>query len=112
MAIAITLFCQFTGGRLRSAQCPKGNRYKPYEAINTSYTIRKKLILYLLLEKNRAIACYTKALEFRNGTCFRRVTEEGYVTLLVALALYLQAATANQACKSSNLVKLKLIKLT
>jgi len=35
--------------------------------------------LYLLLEKNRAIACYTKALEFRNGKCFRRVTEQGYV---------------------------------
>ncbi len=25
-----------------------------------------------------AIASYTKALEFRNGKCFRRVTEEGY----------------------------------
>jgi len=36
------------------------------------------LVLYLLLEKNPAIACYTKALEFRNGKCFRRVTEEGY----------------------------------
>ena len=32
----------------------------------------------MLLEKNRAIACYTKALEFRNGKSFRRVTEEGY----------------------------------
>ncbi|WP_322727392.1 hypothetical protein [Nostoc sp. ChiQUE01b] len=38
--------------------------------------------MYLLLEKNRAMpaagyayACYTKALEFRNGKCFRRVTE-------------------------------------
>jgi len=31
----------------------------------------------LLLENNRAIACYTKALEFRNGKCFRKVTEEG-----------------------------------
>jgi hypothetical protein len=28
-----------------------------------------------------AIACYTKALESRNGKCFRRVTEEGYSTL-------------------------------
>ncbi|MEH2411412.1 hypothetical protein [Nostoc sp.] len=34
--------------------------------------------MYLLLEKNRAIACYTKALEFGNGKSFRRVTEEGY----------------------------------
>jgi hypothetical protein len=32
-----------------------------------------------LLEKNLAIASYTKALEFRNGKCFRRVTEEGYI---------------------------------
>ena len=31
----------------------------------------------MLLEKNRAIACYTIALDFRNGKCFRRVTEEG-----------------------------------
>ncbi|MEH2412687.1 hypothetical protein, partial [Nostoc sp.] len=31
-----------------------------------------------LLENNRAIASYTKALEFRNGKSFRRVTEEGY----------------------------------
>ncbi|WP_414515613.1 hypothetical protein [Nostoc sp. PCC 9305] len=44
--------------------------------------------LYLLLEKNRAMpaagyayACYTKALESRNGKCFRRVTEEGYITV-------------------------------
>ncbi|WP_375497131.1 hypothetical protein [uncultured Nostoc sp.] len=55
----------------------EGDRYKPYEAINTSYTIRKKSVLYLLLENNRAIAGYTKALEFRNGKSFRRVTEEG-----------------------------------
>ncbi|MEH2079061.1 MAG: Uma2 family endonuclease [Nostoc sp.] len=34
--------------------------------------------MYLLLENNRAIACYTKALEFRNGKTFRRVTEQGY----------------------------------
>ncbi|MEH2410685.1 hypothetical protein [Nostoc sp.] len=34
--------------------------------------------MYLLLENNRAIASYTKALEFRNGKSFRRVTEEGY----------------------------------
>ncbi|AUB37152.1 hypothetical protein COO91_03088 [Nostoc flagelliforme CCNUN1] len=34
--------------------------------------------MYLLLDKNCAIACYTKALEFRNGKSFRRVTEEGY----------------------------------
>ena len=32
----------------------------------------------MLLEKNRAIACYAKALELRNGKCFRKVTEEGY----------------------------------
>ena len=32
----------------------------------------------MLLEKNLAIASYTKALEFRNGKCFRKVTEEGY----------------------------------
>ncbi|MEH2165146.1 MAG: hypothetical protein V7K41_00380 [Nostoc sp.] len=63
----------------------ENDRYKPYEAINTSYTIRKKWVLYLLLEKNRAMpaagyayACYTKALECRNGECFRKVTEEGY----------------------------------
>ena len=56
----------------------KGDRYKPCEAINTSYTIRKKWVLYLLLEKNRAIACYIKALESRNGKCFRRVTEAVY----------------------------------
>jgi hypothetical protein len=35
--------------------------------------------LYLLLEKNLAIASYTKALEFRNDKSFRRVTEEGYI---------------------------------
>ncbi|MEH2082326.1 MAG: hypothetical protein V7K89_20790 [Nostoc sp.] len=52
---------------------------KPHETINTSYAIRKKWVLYLFLEKNRAIACYTTALEFRNGKCFRRVTEEEYV---------------------------------
>ncbi|AUB44002.1 hypothetical protein COO91_10216 (plasmid) [Nostoc flagelliforme CCNUN1] len=34
--------------------------------------------MYLFLEKNRAIACYTKALDFRKSKCFRRVTEEGY----------------------------------
>ena len=39
---------------------------------------RKKLGLYLLLEKNRAITCYTKALEFRNCKSFRKVTEQGY----------------------------------
>ncbi|AUB37024.1 Mobile element protein [Nostoc flagelliforme CCNUN1] len=35
--------------------------------------------MYLLLGNNRAIAGYTKALEFRNGKSFRRVTEEGYI---------------------------------
>ncbi|WP_157816800.1 hypothetical protein [Nostoc flagelliforme] len=49
--------------------------------MNTSYTIRKKSVLYLLLGNNRAIAGYTKALEFRNGKSFRRVTEEGYAKL-------------------------------
>ncbi|WP_335118898.1 hypothetical protein [Nostoc sp.] len=39
--------------------------------------------MYLLLENNRAIASYTKALEFRNGKSFRRVTEEGYSRLQV-----------------------------
>ncbi len=46
--------------------------------------LEKKSVLYLLLENNRAmpaageaIAGYTKALEFRNGKSFRRVTEEG-----------------------------------
>ncbi|MFN6473037.1 MAG: hypothetical protein RMY36_025670 [Nostoc sp. SerVER01] len=34
--------------------------------------------MYLLLGNNLAIACYTKALEFRNGKSFRRLTEEGY----------------------------------
>ncbi|AUB42270.1 hypothetical protein COO91_08387 [Nostoc flagelliforme CCNUN1] len=34
--------------------------------------------MYLLLEKNRAIACYTKALDLRKDKSFRRVTEEGY----------------------------------
>ena len=61
----------------------KGDRYKPYEAMNTSYTIRKKWVLYLLLENNRAIASYAKALELRNGKCFRRVTEEGYSRLQI-----------------------------
>jgi hypothetical protein len=56
----------------------EGNLQKPYQSINTSYPIRKTWWLYLLLEKNLAIASYTKALEFRNGKCFRRVTEEGY----------------------------------
>ncbi|MEH1807408.1 hypothetical protein [Nostoc sp.] len=53
--------------------------------MNTSYTIRKKSVLYLLLENNRAMpaagyayAGYTKALEFRNGKSFRRVTEAVY----------------------------------
>ncbi|MBD2249479.1 hypothetical protein [Nostoc sp. FACHB-888] len=32
----------------------------------------------MLLENNRAIAGYTKALEFRNGKSFRRVTEAVY----------------------------------
>jgi hypothetical protein len=32
----------------------------------------------MLLGKNLAIALYTKALEFRNGKSFPRVTEEGY----------------------------------
>jgi hypothetical protein len=40
--------------------------------------LEKKWLWDLLLAKNRAIACYTKALEFTNGKCFRRVTEEGY----------------------------------
>ena len=35
-------------------------------------------MLYLLLEKKLVIASYAKALEIRNGKCFRRVTEEGY----------------------------------
>ena len=52
----------------------KGNRRKPYQSINTSYPIRKSWWLYLLLEKNLASASYTKALEFRNGKCFRKVT--------------------------------------
>ncbi|WP_292736633.1 hypothetical protein [Nostoc sp. JL31] len=39
--------------------------------------------MYLLLENNRAIAGYTKALEFRNGKSFRRVTEEGYVVYYI-----------------------------
>ena len=56
----------------------EGNLQKPYQSINTSYPIRKSWWMYLLLEKNLAIASYTKALEFRNGKCFRRVTEEGY----------------------------------
>ncbi|MEH2338308.1 hypothetical protein [Nostoc sp.] len=47
--------------------------------------ITKTWLLYLLLGKNLAMpaagyayASYTKALEFRNGKSFRRVTEEGY----------------------------------
>ncbi len=55
----------------------EGNLQKPYQSINTSYPIRKTWWLYLLLEKKLAITSYTKALEFRNGKCFRRVTEEG-----------------------------------
>jgi hypothetical protein len=35
-------------------------------------------LLYLLLEKNLAIASDTKVREFGNGKSFRRVTEEGY----------------------------------
>ncbi|WP_157816704.1 hypothetical protein [Nostoc flagelliforme] len=54
--------------------------------MNTSYTIRKKSVLYLLLGNNRAIAGYTKALEFRNGKSFRRVTEED--TALPAIMQY------------------------
>nr|WP_228043418.1 XisI protein [Desmonostoc muscorum] len=38
--------------------------------------------MYLLLENNRSIAGYTKALEFRNGKSFGRVTEEGYGCVL------------------------------
>ncbi len=38
----------------------------------------EKLVAVFVLEKKLAIASYTKALEFRNGKCFRRVTEEGY----------------------------------
>ncbi len=37
----------------------------------------EKLVAVFVLEKKLAIASYTKALEFRNGKCFRRVTEEG-----------------------------------
>jgi hypothetical protein len=61
-------------------------------------------LLYLLLEKNLAIASYTKALEFRNGKCFRRVTEEGYQkmkginrTLVSTLAISLGFGGAAQA---------------
>jgi hypothetical protein len=61
-----------------SVNLREGNLQKPYQSINTGYPIRKTWWLYLLLEKNLAIASYTKALEFRNGKCFRRVTEEGY----------------------------------
>jgi hypothetical protein len=41
--------------------------------------ITKTCLLYLLLEKNLAIASQTKVLEFGNGKSFRRVTEEGYL---------------------------------
>ncbi|MBC6430986.1 hypothetical protein FM036_09185 [Nostoc sp. HG1] len=44
--------------------------------------------MYLLLENNHAIACYTKALESRNGKCFRRVTEEGYYSFSLGVLLY------------------------
>ncbi|MEA5603130.1 hypothetical protein [Nostoc sp. UHCC 0252] len=43
--------------------------------------LEKKLVLYLLLGKNLAIASCTKALEVRNDKCFQRVTEEGYKIL-------------------------------
>ncbi len=52
-----------------------------------SYPIRKTWWLYLLLEKNLAISeswCRRQSLRiqklssFRNGKCFRRVTQEGY----------------------------------
>jgi hypothetical protein len=55
----------------------EGNLQKPYQTINTGYPIRKTWWMYLLLEKNLAIAPYTRVLEFRNGKSFRRVTEEG-----------------------------------
>jgi hypothetical protein len=54
------------------------NLWKAYQANNTSYPIRKKWVWSLLLEKNCAIPYQIKALEFKNGKCFRRVTEEGY----------------------------------
>ncbi len=78
--------CLFKAGRMSthigenypsSVTFREGNLQKPYQSINTSYPIRKTWWLYLLLEKNLVIASYTKALEFRNGECFRRVTEEG-----------------------------------
>ena len=36
----------------------------------------------MLLENNRPIPCYGRNLEFGNGKCFRRVTEEGYIANL------------------------------
>jgi len=43
--------------------------------INLKYAVS----YYKNLEKNLAIASYTKALEFRNGKSFLRVTEEGLI---------------------------------
>jgi len=53
----------------------------------------------LLLENNRAIASYAKALELRNGKCFRRVTEEGYRNFQVNRPQWL-----NQAKVSSSVI--------
>ncbi|WP_100899414.1 hypothetical protein [Nostoc flagelliforme] len=65
--------------------------------MNTSYTIRKKSVLYLLLGNNRAIAGYTKALEFRNGKSFRRVTEEGYSNFQVNRPQWLNQPKASSS---------------
>jgi hypothetical protein len=55
----------------------EGNLHKPYQSINTSYLIRKTWWLYLLLEKNLAIASYTKALFVQKWQMFSESDRRG-----------------------------------
>src|SRR4028119_2432702 len=55
----------------------EGNLPKPYQSINTSYPIRKTWWLYLLLEKNLAIASYTKALFVQKWQMFSESDRRG-----------------------------------
>jgi hypothetical protein len=55
----------------------EGNLQKPYQSINTSYPIRKTWWLYLLLEKNLAIASYTKALFVQKWQMFSESDRRG-----------------------------------
>jgi len=66
LAVAISLFCHSPGRQ--SPEASSVNQYK------LSYY--KNLVAVFVARKKLAIASYIKALEFRNGKCFRRVTEE------------------------------------